>query len=396
MDLRLPQRTLRVATAGLAILAVAACGAGGQAQDARSAGPVAPSADLRGVCPARITIQTNWWPQAEYGAIYHLLGEQLKVDTGKKRVSGALVAAGRDTGVRLEVRAGGPATSFQQVSQLLHLDPAITLGGVATDEQVQNAAEQPTLAVFAPMDLNPQVLLWDEDTYPQFNTIADIGQSDVQVLYFQGATFMEFLVGTGILRRSQIDGGYDGSPARFVAENGEIVQQGYLTNEPYALEHEVKQWGKPVAYQLVHDAGYPIYPEALVIRPRDKATLAPCLSRLVPILQQATADYAAHPEDTNQRISELVEAMGGYPYSTERAGWAVGKMRSEGILANGTHTRDTVGDFEPGRVQKTIDIVTPILTGQGKPVPRLAAAELATNEFITAGVGLDPPTAPRR
>jgi len=41
---------------------------------------------------------------------------------------------------------------------------------------------------------------------------------------------MEFLVGSGILRRSQVDSGYDGSPARFVAERGEVVQQGHLTN----------------------------------------------------------------------------------------------------------------------------------------------------------------------
>jgi len=183
---RLAGAGLATAAALLAALTLAACGADGDTDAGQATRAVSPGADLRGTCPPRIVIQTNWWPQAEYGAIYHLLGDQLKVDTDKKRVSAPLVSAGRDTGVRLEIRAGGPATSYQQVSQLLYLDPSITLGGVATDEQVQNAAGQPTLAVFAPMDLNPQILLWDPGTYPQFNTIADIGQTDVKVLYLPG------------------------------------------------------------------------------------------------------------------------------------------------------------------------------------------------------------------
>jgi hypothetical protein len=225
-----------VGAATLVLAMVVGCGQDPEAPAGDSASrPVAGQVDLRGVCPATIVAQTNWWPQAEYGGIYHLLGDELKVDTAKKRVTGPLVAGGRHTGVRLEIRAGGPATSYQQVSQLPYLDPSITLGGVATDEQVQNAAGQPTLAVFAPMDLNPQIIMWDPATYPAFNTIADIGQTDVKILYFQGATYREFLVGSGILRRSQVDGGYDGNPARFVAERGKVVQQGYLTKVPHRV-----------------------------------------------------------------------------------------------------------------------------------------------------------------
>jgi len=353
--------------------------------------------DLRGVCPATVVVQTNWWPQAEYGAVYHLLGEPLKVHMAKKRVNAPLVVAGRDTGIRLEIRAGGPAIGFQQVSRLLYADRSITLGGVATDEQVQNAATQPTLAVFAPMDLNPQVLMWDSQLFPQFTTIADIGQTDTTVLYLQGATYMEFLVGSGVLRRSQVVGKYDARPTRFLAAGGKIVQQGYLTNEPYAYHHELRQWGRPLTYELLHDAGYPIYPETLAVRFEDKARLAPCLTRLVPILQQATADYAAKPDETNKLISELVDQMSGYPYSTDRAAWAVGKMLSEGILGNGAHTPDTVGDFDPARVEKSISVVGPILAGQNKPVPaRLAAGDLVTDEFIATGVGLGAAPKPRR
>jgi hypothetical protein len=108
-----------------------------------------------------------------------------------------------------------------------------------------------------------------------------------------------------------------GSASRPAAREVDLPGGGDLTNEPYAYEHELKQWGEPLADRLVYDAGYPIYPEALVIRPRDKAVLARCLNRLVPILQQVTADYAAHPSATNERISELINKMGAFPYTTE-------------------------------------------------------------------------------
>jgi hypothetical protein len=72
-------------------------------------------------------------------------------------------------------------------------------------------------------------------------------------------------------------------------------------------------------------------------------------------------------------------------------------MRAEGVLANGAHTPGTVGDFDPVRVRTAIRVVEPILAGQNKPVPAgLAPAHLATNEFIAAGVGLDPAAPPRR
>ena len=52
-----------------------------------------------------------------------------------------------------------------------------------------------------------------------------------------------------------------------------------------------KEWGKPVAYQLLDDAGFKVYSQTLAIRPDDKAKLAPCLKQIVPVFQQAAIDY---------------------------------------------------------------------------------------------------------
>jgi hypothetical protein len=231
-------------------------------------------------------IQTDWDPESEYGVYYHMLGPDPKIDTQHKRVSGPLVVQGKNTGVQLEVRTGGPSIGFEPVSSQMYKDTTITLGQVSTNEAIRFSAKQATQAVVAPMETSPFMIMWDPTTYPQFNAIADIGRTDTKVLYFEGDTYMAYLTGTNVLKKSQVDGTYDGKPANFVAANGKVAQAGFATSEPYIYEHEVRQWAKPVKYALVSDAGYPFYPQDLSIRAGDRQKLAPCLKKLVPLVQR--------------------------------------------------------------------------------------------------------------
>ncbi|HYW24133.1 MAG TPA: hypothetical protein VE953_08200 [Terriglobales bacterium] len=382
--------TSRLLIAAAAVLAVACGGGGSTAQAPASAPRAAPGSalDLQPVCPSTVVVQMNWYPQAEHAGLYRLLGATPAVDAGQKRLSAELVASGRDTGVRLEVRSGGPAIGFQQVSAQVYLDPSITLGVVATDETVQNSKDHPTLQVMAPMDLNPQVILWSPDKHPDWKTIADVGRSSATVLYYGGATYMEYLVGAGILHRSQVDGSYDGTPSRFVASGGTVAQQGYATNEPYLYSHELPAWNRRIAFQLVHDTGYPIYPDAFAIRSGDRTRLAPCLQRLVPILQQSTVDYMRDPGPTNRAIVGMVHDLNAaQDYTLARANYAAGEMKKLGIVSNGTNR--TIGDFDMARLQKVVDIVGPIFARAGKPIASgLRPDDVATNQFIDPNVGL--------
>jgi ABC-type nitrate/sulfonate/bicarbonate transport system permease component len=73
--------------------------------------------------------------------------------------------------------------------------------------------------------------------------------------------------------------------------NGKAAQAGFATSEPCLYEHEINAWKKPVKYALVNDTGYPFYPQELSIRTGDKAALALCLKKLVPIVQRAQVDF---------------------------------------------------------------------------------------------------------
>jgi hypothetical protein len=376
----------------LAAAAIVATGCTNGGGDETTGGGNAPQAaadrlNLKDVCPATIVVQTDWYPESEYGVYYHMVGPNPRVDTNKKLVNGPLVAEGQDTGVRIEVRSGGPATGFELVSAQMYKDKSITLGQVNTDEAVRFSGKQPTVGVVAPMEISPFMIMWDPKEYPEFNIIADIGQSDAKVLYFEGDTYMEYLIGSGILRRSQVDGSYDGAPAKFVAARGKLTQAGFATSEPYLYEHDITGWKKPVKYALVNDTGYPMYPQTLSIRPSDKETLAPCLKKLVPIVQRAQVDYLKSPDKTNQFIIDIVRQYDAeWTYSDGLAGYAIQKMR-EDFVNNGPDS--TLGNFDQARVQRIIDIVTPILVSQrAAPKQGLRAADLFTNEFIDPSIGV--------
>lgn len=363
-----------------------AAGAGTTGAAITSLAAAGSASDLKAVCPATVVIQTNWWPQAEYGSLYGMLGGPITTDTDTKKVSAELVDGGVDTGVRLQINSGGPANAYTPAAKAIYLDDSITLAGVDIDQAAQFAGGgQPVQAVFAPMERSPVVLLWDPTALPAVHSIADLGRAGTPIIYFTGATYMDYLVGTGVLHQSQLDSSYDGTPARFVAEAGKVAQQGFLTNEVYQYEHELPQLNKPVGWQLVDDLGYPNYPEALAIRPDHKAALSGCLKKLVPVMQRTAAAYLADPARPNQLIASLVTQLNGYPYSVARADNAVTAMQQNRIMGNGPD--GAIGSFDPARVQRVIDINAPIFAAHRTPLPAgLKAETLATNEFVDTTV----------
>ena len=389
----MPRLRLAMIVLLAAALAAAGCSFGGDDQPStatRAESGAASGGDqvnLKGVCPSTIVVQTDWFPETEYGVYYHMLGPNPKIDVERKQVSGPLVVEGQDTGVQLEVRSGGPATDFKLVSEQMYTDKSITLGQVNTDEAIRFSGSQPTLAVAAPMEISPFMIMWDPNTYPEFNIIADIGQTTAKVLYFKGDTYMEYLIGSGILRRSQVDDSYDGSSTKFLAAGGKMAQAGFATSEPYIYANDLKAWHKLLNYALVNDTGYPFYPQALSIRTADKEKLAPCLKKLVPLVQRAQVDFLANSERINAFIIKLVKDYNTFwTYSDGLAAYAISKMRQD-FVNNGADR--TLGNFEVGRIQRLIDIVTPILVGQRHP-PRagLRPQDLYTNEFVDPSVGV--------
>jgi hypothetical protein len=358
--------------------------AGGSATTAAGGGA---TVSLKDKCPNPLIIQTDWWPEPDHGWSYQALGADAKYDKDKAALSGTL----KGTDITLEIRAGGPAISFAAPTQQMYSDPNIFAAYADTGDAILNAGKQPLVAVFAPYEKGPQIIMWDPAKFPNVKTIQDVGATagNGKILYFAGGAYMDYLLGKGILKQSQVDSNYDGSPGRFVAE-GDIFQQGFATNEIYKYENDIAQWKKPVAFTLIHDAGFTIYQSPLSVKPESITTRADCLKAVVPIFQQAAVDYLKDPGPTNALIEKIVteKADPGWTLTPAGDADAVKKMTDLGLVSNGSNA--TIGDFDDARTQKLIDEFNPIEKAAGVEGVKdgLKASEIQTNQFLDMSIGL--------
>jgi hypothetical protein len=372
-------------------------GTAGEAPADTTAGTTAGTAaageavSLAGDCPETVVIQTDWMPEAEHGFLYQMVGEGYEIDAGKAYVTGPLIdAGGNDTGVDIQIRSGGPAQNFTPVTQIMYTDDSITLGYVYTDEAIQYSAEFPTVAIEAGFEKNPQMIMWDPETYPDVTGIADLGTEGVKVRYFASGAYMDFLTGSGLLSVDQVDGTYSGDPSLFIADEGESAQQGFSSAEPYLYENELPDWGKPVKYEYINDVGWENYAESIATKPENIEALSACFTKLVPIIQQASIDYINDPARANEVILAAVAGFGedfGWSYTEGALDFGVSKIKEDGLVANGPD--DTLGNFDLDRVNALIELAVPIYTAKGTPPKEgVTADDIVTNQFIDPNIGL--------
>ena len=344
--------------------------------------PIVDTNDLSETCVSPVVVQTDWYPQAEHGGIYELLGSDYTVDAQRGATTGSLVFQGTDTGVDLEIRAGGPFIESPVVTELF-LDDAIMFGYVGSDVALSRYGEAPTLAVFNALTINPQVILWNASEHPGVTTIAEIANEVPAVSVFGDRPYMRYLVSEGVVPNEKVDTNYKGS---LMLATDDIAHQGFATSEPFRYAN-LESGSIETAYQLVHDAGWTSYPQNLAINKLRLETLRPCLAKLVPMMQQAQIDFVASPDRTVATILDVVEQFDTtWSQSAELANYAIATMKELGIVGNGDTT--TFGDFESPRLDDFIVRATPILREQGLTIPDLTASDIATNEFLNPDITL--------
>ncbi|MFC0036783.1 nitrate ABC transporter substrate-binding protein [Actinomadura rayongensis] len=341
---------------------------------------------LGDVCGKNVVVQLQWQPQADMGALFSLLGPGYKVDTRTHSVTGPLVVDGKDTGTRLTLRAGGPAIGFQSVTSQMYADDSINLGLVHADQMISASGNQKVVGVTPLLTHSPTILMWDPAAYGTSFTISKLAASGATVVVAKDQAFVAWLVAKGLVRKSQIDTSYAGSPARFVADP-KIIQQGYSDAEPYEYEHTISAWKKPVSYQLLRDAGYDPYAADLSVRADRLTSYAPCLKKLVPIVQQATANYITDPAATNRLIVKVVGSDSSYiPYTIGEANYAAAELKKD-RLVEAEH--GTVGGYDKNRTDAFVKEMGPILAAQGSAVPSgLKGSDLFTTQFIDPSIGM--------
>lgn len=328
------------------------------------------------VCPSKVVIQTDWFPESEHGGLYELMGADYSASKDTGAVVGALTVHGVDTGVDLEIRAGGPFLQIPVVTQM-YQDDAIMFGYVGTDVGIKTFKDTPTLAVFSALNINPQIILWNAEKHPNAKTIADIGKEISTVYVFGDQSFMRYFVSTGAISNDQIDTNYQGN---LPLATEDAAHQGFVTSEPY--KYSVLDTGPiTTGYQLIHDAGWTGYSQSLAIRKDRLEEFRPCLSEIVPIMQQAEIDYIAAPERANAIIIATTKAYDSF-WTQSEGDTSNGAKSQKDLDIIGNGDTSTFGDFEESRVADFIAKALPIFREQGLDVVDVTPADLTTNEFL--------------
>ena len=338
--------------------------------------------ELAGVCPSPLVVQTDWFPESEHGALYELIGEGYEIDKNNGIIVGPMVLGGTDLGIDWEVRAGGPFLGASSVSEHMALDDSIHLGYASTDQQVNHWDVTQLVSVVAPLEKNPQMVMWDLDTYPDVTGIRDIGERGIIVQVFGGGTFPDVFIAQGIWDEDKVDKSYTGSPARFITD-GDIAQQGFASAEPYQYEFVHTDYGKAVGFELLHDAGFEIYSQTIGVRNGQIEEMRPCLERLVPIIQQASVNFDASPERANAVIVDTVTTYDTWwTYSPELAAFSVQAQRDYGLVGDGPD--NIAANMEGSRYEKTLNDMRD--AGMEGIDPDLTYDQLFTNEFIDPNI----------
>lgn len=371
------------------LFVLTACGSDTQTKDSQPLdSSMRQGVDLAGICPSTVVIQTDWWPQAEHGFVYQLLGPDYVVNTADMSVKGPLMSQGSSTGVDIQINAGGPSIGFDPVISRMYSKPEILLGFMGTDIAISQSEEYPTIGVVAPFNINPQIIMWDPATYPDIRTIDELKDANVKVLYFRNVAYMKYLTATGILNEDQVDDSYDGFPEQFVTAGGTVAQQGFGTNEPIFYETKLEKWMKPIRYQYLHETGWTPYAQTLAVTPDNKTKYNECLANLVPLIQQAQLDYVLDPSATNEVIVDVVQTLNPTTqYDFDLAMASADKQVIDRLVSNSPD--GILGSFDVSRVDDFIATAAPIYTARGDKVREsLTAADLVTNEYIDPSISL--------
>jgi NitT/TauT family transport system substrate-binding protein len=292
--------------------------------------PARKAAAPSGQTPIRFA--TDWRAEAEHGGFYEALAE------------GEYAKRGLD----VKLIQGGPGVN---VPQLLAAG-AVDLGDGSNSFIVMNLAQQkvPVKAVAAFMQKDPQVLLAHPD--PALRSIADLKGRPILLSDASVTAFWVWLKSKYGFTDDQVRK-YTFNSAPFLADP-RVVQEGYVTEEPYTIEKEGHL--KPKVF-LLADEGYPGY-AAMVLAPTSLISKNPAaVKAFVEASAKGWHDYLyGDPKPADALI------MKDNPEMTEDVlAQARDKMRAYGIVDSGDAKTLGLGAMTDARWKAFFDVAA----GQG-------------------------------
>jgi NitT/TauT family transport system substrate-binding protein len=267
-----------------------------------------------------IRFATDWRAEAEHGGFYEALatGEYAK------------------RGLNVTIVPGGPGVNVPQ----LVAAGAVELGDGSNSFIVMNLAAQgvPVRAVAAFMQKDPQVLI----AHPNvgIRSIADMKGHPILLSDASVSAFWVWLKAKYGFTDDQVRK-YSFNNAPFLADS-RLVQEGYLTSEPYTIEKQSHQ--KPAVF-LLADEGYPGYAAMVLASDRMIASNPAAVRAFV---EASAAGWKAYLHGDPSPADKLI--LKDNPEMTEDVlAQARDKMRLYGIVDSGDAARAGPGAMSDER-----------------------------------------------
>ncbi|HZZ37388.1 MAG TPA: ABC transporter substrate-binding protein [Caulobacteraceae bacterium] len=256
-----------------------------------------------------IRLQTDWRAEAEHGGFYQALatGEYAK------------------RGLDVRIIPGGPGVNVP----LLVASGAVEMGIGSNSFIVMNLASEgvPVKAVAAFMQKDPQVLIAHPDV--GIGSIADMKGHPILLADASKTAFWVWLKSKYGFSDDQVRS-YTFNNAPFLADK-RIVQQGYLTSEPYTLEKEAHL--KPAVF-LLADEGYPGY-AGMLLAPDKMISANPAAVRA--FVEATAAGWKSYLYG-DPRPADALILKDNPEMTADVLAQAREKMRAYGIVGDGKTT----------------------------------------------------------
>jgi len=273
----------------------------------------------------KFTYLTNWYAQAEHGGFYQSVAD------------GTYKAAGLDVTIKM----GGPQVN---IVQIMAAGQAECIMGY--DTQTMKLREQgiKAVTVAAAFQKDPVVLI----AHPEVKKFEDIKSKTLLISSAGLQTYWPWMKAKYGLQDGQVKP-YTFNIQPFIADKN-MVQQGYLSSEPFAIETEAKF--KPTVF-LLADYGWPPYATTIVcmektVKERPKVVAAFVKASMEGWKKYLTADASAANaliKKDNPNMTDIKIANG------------IALMKSTGMVFGGDAAKLGVGVITDERMKTTFDMM---------------------------------------
>ena len=293
------RRFLRYSSLAMGAGVLAACGGGSSTPSASAPAGATATGDLD-----KVTLGSNWYAQAEQGGFYQAVATGIY----------------EDHGLDVTIRMGGPQVNQNQLLMAGAIDFKM---GYALDSINSIQEGVPKVTVASIFQKDPQGLLTHPDV--GIESFEDLDGKTILLSTSAHTTFWPFLKAKYGFDDSQM-GVYTFNVGPFVADK-DLVQQGYITSEPFAIQRE---GGFEPVVLLMADYGYPNYTTTIDTR-RDLMESNPDLvQRFVDASIKGWYSYLENPAPGNELIQQDNPEM-----TDEQIAFGLEKMAEYGIIQSG-------------------------------------------------------------